>query len=145
MTKSQRTRVAVSLGRMSLDLVGMTGTPVIDSKTAALQVWLAAVTPYPVNDRTFLVALGEMIIWSEELEYEAKHFTEVATWRSEEERKQYCALIPIELGGTHLVTPSPKDHAAARKLCADASLRRMVELVMEHKVFQFFKLTHTRA
>ena len=64
MNKTQRTSMALSLARVSVAFIVLTGTPIIDSKAEKLVNWLKLIVPYPVNVANFWVAAAEMIAFS---------------------------------------------------------------------------------
>lgn len=97
---SKRTEVALSISRLSIDFVAMTGTPIVDTNTYKLIWWLEQIVDFEVNSKNFWVAANGMIAKKVNTGILVNR-KDVVAEMSTEELKEYNALVPKAMGGTN--------------------------------------------
>lgn len=121
---SQRTGVALEMARLSRNFIGLTGTPVIDTKIYKLQHWLEQIADYEVTEKNFWVAVNSMIAKRVNTGVIVKRYEVLASF-TEEENGYYQSKVSTKHGGNNLY-PKPEDYRLAMQVSYRAITREIV-------------------
>jgi superfamily II DNA or RNA helicase len=126
---TKRTSTALEVSKLAIDVICLTGTPIVDSNMYKLIWWLEQIVNFDVNDKNFWVAINGMIsktvntgILVKDIEVEAEMTTS--------ENKKYLSLIPTSIGGKNKVSSS-KDIREAFDLCYNVCDRQIIDSSIE--------------
>lgn len=127
---SKRTDTALSISRLSIDFIAMTGTPIVDTNTYKLIWWLEQIVEFEVNDKNFWVAANGMIAKKVNTGV-LVHRKDVVAEMTAGEIKKYHSLVPKAMGGTN-TRPSDKDIREAFDISYQPCDREMVRQALEY-------------
>lgn len=129
LNQSLRTNAAMELASLCKEFVALTGTPIVDNRTAKLVSWLKRIVPFEVNTKNFWVAANNMIAKDTTVKLETKTEHKLASF-TPVEQKEYMSLVPPALGGTN--KSRKYNWRRAADICYDACDRTMVELTRQY-------------
>jgi len=122
---SIRTSVALNLTSLAQDMIALTGTPIIDTKTYKLIRWLERIVDFEVNEKNYWVATGAMIKYIVNTNIPVIEESVLATFTPTEETR-YQSLVPPNLGGKN-TNHKQSDIRNATEICYEACTREMVQ------------------
>lgn len=129
LASTQRTGAALNVASLSKLFVALTGTPTINSDMSLLINWLKLVVDYPIDTRTFWIAINSMVS-------KVVNTGVIVDTRSinaefnDEEREIYYKLVGRKLGGTN-DRATNADLLRAIEVCYEACDRIMIDLTLE--------------
>lgn len=128
LNETKRTSIALNISRLSQEVIGLTGTPIIDTNTYKLIWWLVQINDFEVNEKNFWVASNSMI--------SKKYDTGIEVIRTNKhiemsnlEKKEYSKYVSVKMGGKNL-QPTPSDFSQALKICYSIVTRGIVREVI---------------